>query len=170
MPISSTRRYELRCAMQLPQPLAEVFAIFEEPRNLARITPPWLHFEIVTDEPLVMHRGLLIDYVIRWMAIPMRWRTEITAYEPPSHFVDEQLRGPYRLWRHTHRFTELPEGVQVADCVEYELPLGPLGTLVHAMLVRRQLLAIFRYRQQAIARHFGVDLQEVEAPAIRRVR
>lgn len=162
-------RYRLRCQMEVPRPLPEVFAVFEDPRNLARITPPWLHFQMRQPGSLQMAQGLRIDYTIRWLGIPLRWRTRIARYEPMEWFVDEQERGPYRLWRHSHRFQERAGGVLVSDEVEYQLPFGILGRLVHGIVVGRQLLAIFRYRQRSLAALFGLPLRDCLAPVIERV-
>ncbi|MDZ7637726.1 MAG: SRPBCC family protein [Bryobacterales bacterium] len=159
----------LECSMLVPRPLADVFAIYENPSNLGRITPPWLNFRIATKEKITMREGARIDYVIRWMGVPMRWRTVISTYDPPYSFVDEQERGPYSLWRHTHTFEETEEGVLVGDEVRYRLPLGAIGQVAHGSLVAAQLRAIFRYRQKAVAQMFGVPLIERVAPRILRV-
>jgi len=137
--------------MTIAAPLSEVFRFFEDPRNLERITPGWLNFRILDPDRLVMRKGEQIEYIIRWMGVPLRWTTRIAAYEPPQMFVDEQIRGPYRLWHHTHTFRETPEGVVIGDRVDYRLPLGILGRIAHAVLVRAQLRAIFRFRQAAIS-------------------
>ncbi|MEO8028544.1 MAG: SRPBCC family protein, partial [Bryobacteraceae bacterium] len=108
--------------MTLPRSMDETFAVFEDPRNLARITPPWLNFRITTPEPIVMRQGANIDYRIQWLGLPISWRTLITAYQPPSFFVDQQVQGPYSLWRHRHTFRQSEGGTAVADRVEYELP------------------------------------------------
>jgi len=140
----------LRCEMICEAARSDVFRVFEDPRNLARITPSWLNFRIVTPN-IAMREGALIDYTIRWLAFPMRWRTLIREYEAPRYFVDEQIRGPYTVWRHLHTFEDTPRGTRVADEVRYVLPLGPLGRLAHAAMVERQLKGIFRFRQQALA-------------------
>jgi ligand-binding SRPBCC domain-containing protein len=137
--------------MTVPLGIRETFAIFEDSRNLERITPPWLNFRIDTPG-VVIREGAVIDYTIGWMGIPMRWRTVIEEYRPPEHFIDIQARGPYKAWRHRHLFREVEGGTLVADHVDYELPLGPLGLLAHSLLVRRQLVSIFRYRQTELAR------------------
>lgn len=136
--------------MKAPAPLGEVFPIFENPYNLAKITPSWLNFRILTPN-LRMRAGLEIDYIIKWLGLPMKWRTLITRYDPPGIFVDEQAKGPYALWRHFHTFEETPDGVIISDRVQYRMPLGILGRIANAVLVRHQLLGIFRYRQKAIA-------------------
>ena len=146
--------YKLHCEMKVARPLAETFAVFEQPRNLALITPPRLNFKVLND-PLEMRRGLSIDYTIRWCGIGMRWRSRIASYDPPYRFVDVQELGPYRLWHHVHRFTGDAGGTLVSDEVTYVLPLGPFGRLAHAAIVKRQLLDIFRYRQKALAGILG---------------
>lgn len=146
--------YELRSELVVPAGIDETFAFFEDPRNLSRITPPWLNFRIRTPEPLIMRLGAEFDYTIRWLGLPLPWKTLITAYEPPRRFVDEQARGPYRLWRHTHTFEETPDGTKVLDHVAYALPFGPLGKLAHWLAVRRQLEEIFAYRRRVLRQIF----------------
>ena len=144
--------YRLESTMSVPVSLREAFAFFEDPRNLARITPPWLNFRITTPEPIVMRKGAEIKYQIRWLGLPMNWKTVIAEYEPPFFFVDEQASGPYAYWRHRHEFKPTEQGALVSDRVDYALPLGPLGRLAHALAVDRQLRQIFDYRQEALSR------------------
>jgi ligand-binding SRPBCC domain-containing protein len=132
-------------------PLDEVFAFFGKPENLGRITPGWLGFQILTPSPVQMRQGALIDYQISLGPFPTRWRTMITAFDPPHLFVDEQLSGPYSFWHHTHRFEATGSGTTIYDEIRYVLPFGPLGTLVHAVAVRRQLRGIFAHRREVIA-------------------
>ena len=146
--------YRLECSMFVPLPIEQVFSVFEDPRNLARITPASLGFEIVSSEPH-MRRGAEIEYRIRWAGLPLSWKTLITEYDPPNVFVDEQVRGPYRLWRHRHSFRAAEGETEIADRVEYALPLGVLGRAAHALVVRRQLTGIFTYRQEALTRMLG---------------
>jgi ligand-binding SRPBCC domain-containing protein len=166
--VNRTKRktYNLNCEMLSGRPLPETFAIFEDPYNLAKITPSWLNFRVTSAQRVQMRKGVEIQYVIRWLSLPMRWKTLITEYDPPHKFVDEQERGPYTLWRHHHTFLETPEGTNVKDRVEYRLPLGFLGRLVHATVVRHQLLAIFRYRQRELGKMFGGNSRQLVPPHI----
>ena len=150
------RVHTLDCELLTPASLEDTFRIFEDPYNLARITPPWMGFEILTPD-LKMRSGLEIDYRFRWLGLPMTWRTLITVYEPPHLFVDEALKGPYALWRHRHEFQQTGEGTVVRDHVDYALPLGFLGDIAHALVVRRQVEQIFAYRQTRIAELIGAS-------------
>ena len=139
----------LRATLRVPRPRDDVFPFFALAENLGRITPPEMAFRIRTPLPIAMDAGTLIDYTIGIHGIPMRWRTRIAEWNPPHHFVDEQLRGPYRQWIHRHTFVEDgPAATVMHDEVRYRLPLGILGEMVHP-LIRRQLRRIFTYRQRA---------------------
>lgn len=133
------------------RPLEEVFAYFSNAMNLEELTPPLLRFQVLTPQPIVMRQGLLIDYKLYLHGLPMRWRSEITAWEPGRRFVDEQRRGPYRYWRHEHLFEETPDGVRVLDRVHYGVPLG---WLLHGTFVRPDLEKIFGYRHQVLSKVF----------------
>jgi ligand-binding SRPBCC domain-containing protein len=138
----------------VPGDIAGIFRFFEDPKNLETITPPWMHFEVRSSTDERVRRGTEIAYRLRWQIFPMTWRSRISEYEEGELFADEMLQGPYKRWCHHHLFTEVDGGVEVRDIVEYELPFGPLGRLVHTMAVRAQLEAIFQYRHDAIARIF----------------
>ena len=127
----------------LDQPLSEIFEFFSDAHNLAIITPPWLRFEVLTPAPIEMSPGTLIDYRLKLRGIPIRWQSEITEWNPPHAFADEQRRGPYRLWRHTHTFDETENGVIVGDSVEYAV-WG--DGLVNKLFVRPDIEKIFTYR------------------------
>jgi len=146
------KEYPFHAELWLPKPREEVFAFFSEARNLEALTPPWLRFEVLTPAPIPMEAGTLIDYRIRIRGFPIRWRTEITLWEPPHRFADIQLRGPYTRWDHTHTFEERDGGTLCLDDVVYR-PRG--GALVHALFVRRDVERIFAYRRDALRRLFG---------------
>jgi ligand-binding SRPBCC domain-containing protein len=145
--------HTLRREQHLPGSPEEVFPFFADAGNLEAITPPWLGFEVVTPRPIAMRPGALIEYRLRLHRLPVSWLTRIEEWEPGVRFVDAQLTGPYKLWHHTHEFEPAPGGgTLMRDIVRYALPLGPLGTLAHAVLVRRDVQRIFDFRAQAIPR------------------
>lgn len=132
-------------------PRKKVFDFFADAGNLERITPAQLNFHIVTPEPIEIREGTLIDYRLKLRGLPLRWRTEISVWEPPYRFVDRQLSGPYKQWIHTHTFTDLgPTETLIGDEVRYRLPLEPLGDAAH-FIVRRELEKIFDFRQKKVA-------------------
>ncbi len=143
--------YYLHRAQWVPGEIADAFAFFEEPHNLSRITPPWLNFTIRSMSTPNIRKGSIITYRVAWMGVPMRWVTLIEEWEPGKRFVDTALVSPYVHWRHEHTFTPTEGGVLLGDTVEYSLPFGPVGTLVHSLVVRRQLEAIFDYRGRVTA-------------------
>jgi ligand-binding SRPBCC domain-containing protein len=145
-----TRRHVLERSQHVPRPREEVFRFFADARNLEAITPAFLRFRIATAGPIAMEAGTLIVYRLSLFGLPFRWRTRIEAWEPGIRFVDVQLSGPYRLWRHQHTFEDAPGGTVMRDRVEYELPLGALGAVAHALFVRRALARIFDHRRSAI--------------------
>ena len=146
--------YVLERKQFLPVPLDAAFRFFDRPENLAEITPAELGFRILTPSPIAMREGALIDYTIRVLGVPVRWTTLITSYDPPRGFVDQQLRGPYSFWHHTHAFRAVDGGTEMTDTVRYLLPFGTLGGLVHSMGVRRKLESIFEHRSRVIAGRF----------------
>ncbi len=149
--------YVLRREQRIPRPIDEVFAFFAEARNLEALTPAWLGFRIVSVNPLPIQAGTLIRYQLRWHGIPLRWLTEIQSWTPPTGFVDVQLKGPYRLWYHTHSFEPLNGGTLMRDEVRYALPFGPLGRLVHVLMVRANVEAIFDFRAARVSEIFGQE-------------
>ena len=144
--------------VRLAAPLEKVFAFFADAANLELLTPAWLHFRILSPLPLPMAVGTRIDYRLRLRGVPIRWQSEITAWEPPCRFVDEQRRGPYRVWIHEHRFAEEHrEGcepvVVASDRVDYAVPGGRLA---NRLLVARDLRRIFAYRGDRLRERFGL--------------
>lgn len=141
---------EARC--ELPRPLDEVFAFFSDAFQLEQITPPWMNFHVVTPAPIVIETGTLIDYRLRMHGIPMRWRSEITVWEPNQRFVDEQVIGPYRCWHHEHTFEEEGDQTIVRDRVEYAVPGGKL---INKLFVQKNVEKIFAYRTEKLEELFG---------------
>jgi len=150
------RTYRLERTQVVPRPLEETFAFFADAANLEAITPPWLQFRILTP-PTRMEEGSLIEYRLRWRGVPLHWLTRIEEWRENECFVDQQIRGPYRLWHHQHTFTPVSGGTRVTDVVTYVLPFGPLGLLAHAALVGRDLDAIFDHRAERIAALLGAS-------------
>ena len=135
-----------------PRPINHVFPFFADAGNLERITPPWLRFQIVPPKPMAIRTGSRIDYRIRLHGLPLLWQSEITVWDPPRRFVDEQRRGPYRVWRHEHAFLERDGGTEVRDVVRYAVPGG---WPVDRLFVRKDLKRIFAYRAAALREIFG---------------
>jgi ligand-binding SRPBCC domain-containing protein len=141
-------------AQDLGAPPSEVFPFFADAFNLARITPAFLRFRVLTPPPIEMRAGALLDYRLRVHGVPIRWRTEITAWDPPRRFVDEQVRGPYRTWVHEHVFLPLDggRGTRVEDTVRYA---ATGGRMVERLFVDRDVERIFAYRRSILSREFG---------------
>lgn len=151
-PGTTPKAHRLEREQLLPGAPEEVFPFFADARNLEALTPPFLGFRILTPLPIEMREGTLIDYSLSLFGAPMRWKTRIAVWEPGVRFVDEQLSGPYALWRHTHSFERRGAGTLMRDVVEYREPLGPLGTLAHHLLVARTVERIFDFRREAVDR------------------
>lgn len=150
--------WQLTAEFWTPRPLAEVFGFFADAHNLQELTPPFLHFQVLTPSPIPMGVGTTIDYRLKMHGFPMRWRSLISAWEPPFRFVDEQVRGPYTFWHHEHTFAEQGGGTLIRDIVEYGVPGG---WLINTLLVRRDLQNIFRYRTEQMQRRFAGHSVEV---------
>ena len=146
------KTFSLHNEVWLPQPLEEVFAFFSDARNLERLTPPWLRFEVLTPGAGLVRPGMLIDYRLRLHGFPIRWRSEITAWEPPHRFVDEQRHGPYRRWVHEHTFQASKGGTLATDNVEYAVSGG---SLVNRLFVAPDLRRVFAFRRKTLLKIFG---------------
>lgn len=158
-------QYRLTTWQWLPLPRTEVFPFFADAHNLERITPALLRFRVLTPAPIAMHPGALIDYRLRLRGVPIRWQTEITAWDPPSAFGDRQRRGPYAEWLHTHTFTDEDGGTMIRDEVRYRLR-GPaiVSGVVNRWLVAPDTRRIFAFRHEAIARIFQLDGRTRQGP------
>ena len=144
--------HTFQCELWLALPPERIFPFFADAANLDAITPPWLNFQIVTARPIEMRAGALIDYKLRVRGLPLRWRTLIKEWQPPFRFVDEQQRGPYRQWIHTHTFEPHNGGTLARDLVQYAVPLD---FVVHPLFVRRDIEKIFAFRQETLRAKFG---------------
>lgn len=136
-------------------PPAEAFRFFANASNLEAITPPWLRFRVVTQGEIGIRPGTLYEYRLRLHGLPVRWLTRIESWEPGRRFTDVQVRGPYRLWCHTHTFQPDEHGTRMLDAVRYALPFGPVGRLARVLFVRRDLNRIFDSRRDAVVARFA---------------
>lgn len=153
------RIYELNRSQIVRRRREEAFAFFADAENLEMMTPPWLQFRIVSPRPIRMCTGTRIDYVLRLHGFAVDWTSEITAWEPPFRFVDEQRRGPYRLWVHEHRFEDVEDGTRVIDHIRYAVPGG---TLAHRLFVAPDLERVFGFRRDKLAALFGAGPAQVD--------
>ena len=148
----------LEAEIWLPKPPEAIFPFFADASNLEVLTPPWLNFQVLSPEPIEIDEGTFIRYKLRFRGIPFRWDSEITAWEPPHRFVDEQRRGPYRQWIHEHAFEPQDGGTLARDVVQYAVPGG---WLVDRLVVRRDIERIFQYRRRKLAELFGAESSAV---------
>ncbi len=146
----AVKTYTLSFAQQVARPLPEVFDFFSRAENLEVLTPPWLNFKILDVKPQPVQQGTLIHYSLRIHGIPVRWTSEIIEWEPPHRFVDLQLSGPYKLWRHEHRFEKCQGGTLISDIINLALPLGFLGRLAYTIKVESDVTEIFAFREKTI--------------------
>jgi len=158
------KSFTLDSQILLPRPIEDVFEFFSDARNLEKLTPGWLRFEVLTPAPIEMGPGTVIDYRLRLRGIPIRWQSEITSWEPPFRFVDEQRRGPYRQWIHEHCFSESGANTIVEDHVQYAV-LG--GAIANKLFAGPDLRRIFAYRVQRMASIFGSLPQDRAVPPAR---
>ena len=136
--------------------IEEVFDFFSKAENLDKITPPILGFRIITPLPVEMKKGTLIDYKIKLNGIPFNWRTEITKWDPPNCFEDTQLKGPYKMWIHEHKFIERNNKTFMTDTVRYISPGGAFEFIPHNLIVKKKVDFIFDYRQKIFDELFPV--------------
>ncbi|HEY2364379.1 MAG TPA: SRPBCC family protein [Candidatus Angelobacter sp.] len=149
------KTYTLVFTQQVARPLLEVFNFFSRAENLEELTPPWLNFRILNAEQQPVQQGTLIHYSLRLHGIPLRWTSEIVEWEPPHRFVDLQLRGPYKVWRHEHSFAARDGGTLISDTINLSLPLGLLGQLAYKIKVHSDVQEIFAFRKEKICALFG---------------
>jgi ligand-binding SRPBCC domain-containing protein len=150
-------KYQYHTKQFLPISIEKAWDFFSSPKNLSTITPPEMQFKILThlEEGRGIYEGMLINYIVKPLfGIPMRWQTEITSVSTNQFFTDKQLKGPYKLWEHTHTFEEVNGGVMMTDLVLYELPFGFFGNIAHSLFVKRKLENIFAFREQVLTKLF----------------
>ncbi len=149
--LSCATPFQLDKEQWVDQPIERVFAFFAEPGNLQTITPPWMSFRLVSCSTPAIEQGTILEYALRVRGLPMKWISQISVWEPPFRFVDEQLHGPYRRWRHEHTFEDHGQRTRIGDHVDYAVPGG---RWVEKWLVRRDLEKIFAYRIESLGRAF----------------
>lgn len=155
--------YTLRAKQNLPITLDEAWDLLSDPKNLKTITPDYMGFHILSGADRPMYSGQIIQYIVTpVLGIKTKWVTEITHVMDRQYFVDEQRFGPYALWHHKHFIKEIPGGVEMEDIIDYKVPMGILGQLVHPFLVKPKLDEIFAYRKQKLIELYG----EFKAPTV----
>ena len=150
------RIWIITAAQTLPRPFAEVFPFFADAYNLEKLTPPFLNFRVLTPKPIDIRTGCIIDYSLRVHRVPLRWKTEILDWDPPHRFTDNQAKGPYALWHHTHSFEPIDHGRSTlcTDTVSYRPRGGPLAPLINRLFVQKDVQNIFRYRFEKLSEFF----------------
>jgi len=153
--------YKLERHQFVPISIDQAWDFFSSPKNLKKITPDYLAFEITSDsQEDKMYAGMIITYIVKpILRIPLRWMTEIKHVSEPHFFVDEQRVGPYKIWHHEHHFKTTDGGVDMKDIIHYAMPLGILGRIAHTLFVKKQLNGIFNYRITAINKEFGLNVK-----------
>ena len=152
--------YNLKTEQQFDHPIEKVFDFFSRPENLSVITPEKMNFNIITPLPIHMGKGKIIDYTIKVLGFPVRWRSIISSYDLPNEFTDEQLLGPYAFWHHKHHFKKHNEGTLMFDTVTYAMPYGWLGRLIHWLSVKNQLQWIFDFRAKKLEEIFSESIND----------
>jgi ligand-binding SRPBCC domain-containing protein len=148
--------YTLHSIQNLPISLDEAWEFLSNPKNLKVITPEYMGFKTLSGDDREMFSGQIIQYIVTpVLGIPMKWVTEITHVQDKKYFVDEQRFGPYDLWHHKHFLKEIPGGVEMEDIVDYKVPMGIIGQLVHPFLVKPKLNEIFEFRRKKLIELFG---------------
>ena len=149
--------YEFHCEQHINASMQEVWDFISSPKNLQRITPEYMGFEVISKHlEEKMYPGMIIQYKVKpLLGIKMTWVTEITHVENLSFFVDEQRVGPYKMWHHEHKIEQTENGVLMTDLLHYQPPMGFLGRIANALTIRKKLDEIFAYRKQAVDEVFN---------------
>ncbi|GHC59474.1 SRPBCC family protein [Ulvibacter litoralis] len=149
--------YRLHKKQNLPITKTQAWNFLSDPKNLKVITPSYMGFNIVSGADRPMYAGQIIQYIVTpVLGIKTTWVTEITHVREGEYFVDEQRFGPYALWHHKHFIKEIEGGVEMEDIIDYKVPMGILGQLVHPILVLPKLEEIFEYRTKKLEELFGM--------------
>ncbi len=148
-------KFRFKTKQQIDKPIQDIFPFFSKVENLEILTPDWLNFKILTPLPIEIKTGTIIKYRIRLYGIPLYWKTKITLWDPPHRFIDEQIKGPYSVWIHEHRFEAKDGKTTMIDTVDYDIPGWIFKTVVHRIFVEKQVDSIFKFRQKKIKEHFS---------------
>ena len=148
--------YSLHKTQKLPISLDEAWEFLSNPKNVKIITPDYMSFNIISKIDRPLYIGQIIQYIVTpLLGIKTKWVSEITHIQEKKYFVDEQMYGPYSLWHHKHFIKEINGGVELEDIIDYKVPLGIIGQLIHPILVKPKLEEIFSYRQKKLIELFG---------------
>ena len=151
--------YHFKTEQFIPIGIDEAWDFFSSAKNLALITPPEMDFKILTElDDREIFEGMIIDYTVRPLfGIPLKWQTEIIKVKKPWSFTDRQVKGPYKVWEHTHIYIRQNNGIIMQDEVKYELPLGLVGKIANALVVRKKIEDIFTFRKNVLTKMYGTD-------------
>lgn len=149
--------YQLKKIQSIPISVKEAWDFFSQPDNLAKITPDYMNFKILTrPEAVEMYPGMIITYKVSpLLNLSLNWGTEITQIKEYKYFIDNLVKGPFRIWHHEHRFKEINGGTEMKDILFYDVPYGFIGRLIHKFLIKKRVDEIFNYREQKIKELFG---------------
>jgi len=147
--------YSFKTITIIESKIDNVFEFFCNAENLQKLTPPSLDFKIITKIPFKLKKGSIIDYRIKLYGVALKWKTEITNWDPPYRFEDSQLKGPYKIWKHSHIFNPIGNKTEMIDIVKY-IPKGwPFTFLINNLFVKKEIEKIFYYRTQKIIEIFN---------------
>jgi len=149
--------YQIKRIQNIPIELKKAWDFFSQPDNLKLITPDYLNFKILSKSDAgEMYPGMIITYTLSPLFhISINWATEISQVKEYKYFIDNQIKGPYKIWHHEHHFKETEQGVEMRDILYYEIPYGFVGRLLHKLIIEKKVNEIFNYREQKIKELFG---------------
>tara|TARA_B110000971_G_C20023012_1_gene507327 strand:+ start:909 stop:1370 length:462 start_codon:yes stop_codon:yes gene_type:complete len=148
--------YQIKTKQKLPISVDKAWEFLSNPKNLKEITPKHMNFRILSGADRSIFAGQIIQYkVTPMLGISTKWVTEITHVKDKEYFVDEQRFGPYALWHHKHFIKKIDGGVEMEDVIDYKIPFGIIGQIVHPIIVKNKLKQIFKYRENKLKELFG---------------
>jgi ligand-binding SRPBCC domain-containing protein len=151
--------YQFQTEHFLPISIEEAWDFFSSPKNLSKITPVELDFQILTDlDDKEIYDGMKIAYTVRPMlGIKVYWETKIHDVTQHQRFTDTQIKGPYKVWEHTHVFKQIENGIMMFDSIDYEIPFGIFGKFAHRLFVKKKIEGIFDFRKQVLNNIFQIN-------------